>query len=92
MNKFKVISATEFLSVSDIRADALTAKAELVERNARLAEQQRQIDDYQKTRSRMSPRNVLQDELAMLEEMTADSAETLAKVEAAFKIIQRGER
>ncbi len=92
MNKFTVISAAEFLSVSDIHADAITANAELVECNARLAEQQRQINDYQKTRSRMSPRNVLQDELAMLEEMTADSAETLAKVEAAFQIIQRGER
>ena len=92
MEKFKVIGAADFLSASDIRADAITAKAELAERNARLTEQQRQINDYQITRSRMSPRNVLKDELAMLEEMTENSAENLAAVESVFDALQKGER
>ena len=92
MHKFKVMSAAEFLSAGDIRADAISARAERAECNTRLAEQQRQINDYQKTRSRTHPRNVLQDEITMLEEMTADSAENFAECESAFEALQKGER
>ena len=90
-DKFKVQSVAEFLSASDFRADAKSEKAEQAECNARLAQQQRQVNNYQKTRSRLSPCDVLQDEIKMLREMTQNSAQTIAAVEAAFDKLQRGE-
>ena len=90
--RFNVQSAADFLSASDVRADAITAKAERAARNARLAEQQRQINDYQNTRSRMSARNVLEDELAMFREMTQNSVENFARCEAVFDALQKGDR
>ena len=95
MEKFKVLTAPEFIAAGPplgSREEKLAIKAEQAERNARLAEQQRQINDYQKTRSRMSPRDVLQDEIAMLGEMTADSAENFARIESVFEALQKGER
>ena len=95
MGKFKVISAPEFIASGPAfgsREEKLAIQAELAARDARLVEQQRQIDDYQKKRSRMAPREALEDELTMFREMTENSAENLATIEAVFEALQKGER
>jgi hypothetical protein len=90
MNKFRVVPACEFLAAGDIGTDAITAKAEQVERNARLAEQQRQIGEWQKEQSRMTPRQRRQDERAMLIEQIKSEGIHMAACEREFQKLLRG--
>lgn len=93
MKTFTVISASEFLNsgppIGSVAERDLLRREEK-EKQRRNQKQQQQIDEWQKRRERMTPRQVLQDEQAMLIEIRNSEQQAMDACEREYQKLLRG--